>query len=55
MSEFKTAREAERMLRELHKASRYCTGENSARKMGERISEVRQEKERLQEKEEVRK
>lgn len=49
--EFKTAREADAMLRSLHRASRYCTGENSARKMGERVREVERERDRLEEKE----
>lgn len=47
--EFRTSREAEHMLQELYKASRYCTGENSARRMGERIREVQQQAEILKE------
>lgn len=47
MSEFKTVEEAERMVRDLHRASRYCTGENSSRRHGERIREVEAEAARL--------
>jgi len=47
MGEFKTVGEAEAMLRSLNKASRYCTGEHSARSHGERIREVEAEVARL--------
>ena len=47
MSEFKTAREAEDMVRSLHRAARYCTGENSARRHGERVKQVEAEAARL--------
>ena len=52
MSEFKTSKEAEYMLRELRKGSRYCTGENSSRQHSERIRQVEAELERLKEREE---
>ena len=45
--EFKTAKEAEDMLRSLRRASAYCTGENSSRQHGERIREVERECDRL--------
>jgi len=47
MSEFKTAREAEDMVRSLRRAARYCTGENSARRHGERVRQVEAEAARL--------
>jgi hypothetical protein len=50
MSEFRTSEEAERMLRELSKASKYCTGENSSRQHMERIRKVQAEADRLREK-----
>ena len=51
VSEFKTSREAENMVRSLHKAARYCTGENSARRHGERVREVETEVQRLRQQE----
>jgi hypothetical protein len=45
--ELKTVAEADHLLRELHKASVYCTGENSSRQHNQRIREVETERLRL--------
>jgi hypothetical protein len=42
-----TVYEAEHLLKELHKASRFCTGPESSARHGQRIREVERERDRL--------
>lgn len=47
MKEFKTAKEAEYMLRDLERAAQYCIGPDSSRQHAKRIREVEIECKRL--------